>query len=112
MWVKGTPLHFIVDSGSHKNLISAEVVKQLGLSTTPLPQPYKIRWLHQGRDLRVTQQCRFSYSIQTFKDEVLCDVALLDVCDVLLGYHICGSAMLSMSIDPVVSLLLWEVIST
>jgi hypothetical protein len=35
MWVKGTLLHFIVDSGSQKNLISAEVVKQFGLSTTP-----------------------------------------------------------------------------
>jgi hypothetical protein len=23
MWVKGTPLHFIIDSGSQKNLISA-----------------------------------------------------------------------------------------
>jgi hypothetical protein len=23
VWVKGTPLHFIVDSGIHKNLISA-----------------------------------------------------------------------------------------
>ena len=37
MWVKGTPLHFIVDSESQKNLISAEVIKQLGLSTTPHP---------------------------------------------------------------------------
>jgi hypothetical protein len=37
MWVKGTPLHFIVDSGSQKNLISAEVIKQLGLSKTPHP---------------------------------------------------------------------------
>jgi hypothetical protein len=45
MWVKGTPLHFIVDSGSQKNLISAEVIKQLGLSTTPHPHPYNIRWL-------------------------------------------------------------------
>jgi hypothetical protein len=27
MWVKGTPLHFIVDSGSQKNLISTEVIK-------------------------------------------------------------------------------------
>jgi hypothetical protein len=27
MWVKGTPLHFIVDSGSHKNLISKKVIK-------------------------------------------------------------------------------------
>jgi hypothetical protein len=35
MWVKGNPLHFIVDSGNQKNLISIEVVKQLGLSTTP-----------------------------------------------------------------------------
>jgi hypothetical protein len=30
MWVKGTLLHFIVDSDSQKNLISVEVVKQLG----------------------------------------------------------------------------------
>jgi hypothetical protein len=37
MWVKGTLLHFIVDRGSQKNLISAEVIKQLGLSTTPHP---------------------------------------------------------------------------
>jgi hypothetical protein len=57
MWVKGTPLHFIVDSGSQKNLISAEVVKQLGLSTTPHPQPYNIGWLQQGGDLCVSQQC-------------------------------------------------------
>ena len=35
MWVKGTPLHLIVDSESQKNLILAEVVKQLGLSRTP-----------------------------------------------------------------------------
>jgi hypothetical protein len=48
MWVKGTPLHFIVDSGSQKNLISTEVVKQLGLLTTPHPQPYNTRWLRQG----------------------------------------------------------------
>jgi hypothetical protein len=27
MWVKGTPMHFIVDSRRQKNLISAEVIK-------------------------------------------------------------------------------------
>jgi hypothetical protein len=37
MWVKGTPFHFIVDNRSQKNLISTEVFKQLGLSTTPHP---------------------------------------------------------------------------
>jgi hypothetical protein len=85
MWVNGTPLHIIVYSESQKKLISAEVVKQLGLSTTPHPQLYNIGWLRQGRDLRVNQQCRLSYNIQPFKDEVLCDVAPLDVCDFLLG---------------------------
>ena len=45
MWVKGTALHFIVDNGSQKNLISAEVVKRLKLLTMPHPQPYNIGWL-------------------------------------------------------------------
>ena len=85
MWVKGSPIQFIVDSGSQKNLISAEVVKRLGLPTTAHPQPYTIGWLHQGRDLRVSQQCRLPYNIKPFTDEVLCDIAPLEVCDVLLG---------------------------
>eukprot|EP00253_Pinus_taeda_P029071 PITA_29071 len=55
MWVKGSPLQFIVDSGSQKNLISAKVVKRMGLPTTAHPQPYTIGWLHQGWDLRVSQ---------------------------------------------------------
>jgi hypothetical protein len=35
MWVKGTLLHFIIDSGSQKNLISPEVIKWLALPTKP-----------------------------------------------------------------------------
>jgi len=37
MWVKGTPLHFIVDIGSQRILISIEVVKRLNLMSTPHP---------------------------------------------------------------------------
>jgi hypothetical protein len=85
MWVNGAPLHFIVDSSSHKNLLSVEVVKQLDLPTTLHSQPYTIGWLRQGRDLRVSQQCRLPYDIKPFKDEVLCDISPLEVCDVLLG---------------------------
>jgi len=54
MSVKGSPLQFIVDSGSQKNLISAEVVKRLGLPATTHPQLYTIGWLHQGWDLCVS----------------------------------------------------------
>ena len=55
MWVNGSPLQFIFDSWSQKNLISIEVVKWLGLLTTAHPQPYTIGWLHQGWDLRMSQ---------------------------------------------------------
>jgi hypothetical protein len=50
----------------------------------PHPQPYTIEWLHQGRDLHVSQQWKFPYDIKPFKDEVLCDIPPLEVCDVLL----------------------------
>ena len=85
MWVKGTLLHFIVDSSSQKKLISEEFFKRLDLPTTPKPQPYTIGWLHQGRDLCVSQQSHLPYGIKPFKDEVLCDIAPLEFCDVILG---------------------------
>jgi hypothetical protein len=53
MWVKGTPMYFIIDIGRQKNLISVEVIKWLALLTMLNPQPYTIRWFHQGSDLRV-----------------------------------------------------------
>lgn len=87
MWVKGTPLHFIVDSKSQKNLISIKVIKRLKLPTVSYPQPYTIDWLSHGWDIRVSQQCHVSYNIKPFKDEVLCDLDPLEDCDVLLGQY-------------------------
>jgi hypothetical protein len=87
LWVKGTPLHFIIDSGMQKNLISVEVIKCLALSITPHPHPYTIGWLHQGSKLCINQHCRMLYDIKPLKDEVLCDVSPLEVCDVLLGQY-------------------------
>ena len=85
MWVNGVPMHLIIDNGSQKNLISVEVFKWLKLSTMPHPQPYNIRWLSQGRDRRLSQQCHLPYAIKPLKDEVLCDISPLEVYDVLLG---------------------------
>ena len=85
MWVKGMPLHFVVDNDSQKNLISAEFIKILELPTTPHPQPYSLSWLREGRGIHITQKFLLPYGIKPFKDEVLCDVAPLEVGNVLLG---------------------------
>jgi hypothetical protein len=85
MWVKGDPLHLIVDRDSQKNLISTKFIKHLDLLMTPHPKPYTISWLHQGRDIYVIQQCHLPYNIKPFKYEVLCDISPLEFCDVLLG---------------------------
>jgi len=84
MWVNGTLLHFIVDRGIKKNLILEDVIKLLYFLTTPHPQPYNIEWLHNRQYLHVSQQCRLSYDIKPFKDEVFYDVSPLEVCDVIL----------------------------
>jgi hypothetical protein len=85
MWVKGNPLHFIVNSESKRNLISTEVIKRLDLLITLHSQNYTIDWILQGRDLHVSQQCRLPYNIKPFKEKVLCDISPLEVCDVVLG---------------------------
>eukprot|EP00253_Pinus_taeda_P017802 PITA_17802 len=85
MRVKGSLLQFIVDNGSHTNLISVEFMKQLGLKAISHPHSYTIGWLHQGRDICVSEQCRLPYSIKPFTDEVLCDFSPLKVYDVFLG---------------------------
>jgi hypothetical protein len=53
--------------------------------TTPHSQHYTIRWLCQGSDLHVSQQCRMLYGIKPLKYEVLRDVSPLKFCDILLG---------------------------
>jgi hypothetical protein len=52
---------------------------------TPHPHPYTIGWLLQGRDLCVVQQFHIPYDIKPFRDEVLCDISPLEVCDFVLG---------------------------
>ena len=76
----------LCDSGSHVNLISEEIVKKLGLLTTPQKKPYPLGWLCDKAKLQVTRQCKLSFSIgSTFVDEVELDVIPLDICGIVLG---------------------------
>ena len=89
MWVKGTPLHFFVDRGSQKNLILAKdeiFVSASSVDCHTTSNPSRMRYYVMFPHW---MSVMFSWAS-----------------------HICGNAMLSMSLDLVVSLLLWGVIST
>ena len=73
----------IVNNASQKNFVSEDLVKKLGLVTTPHPQPYNISWMKDGYELRITHQLKLTYFINTFEYEVLCDVAPLSISDTL-----------------------------
>ncbi|OMP00001.1 reverse transcriptase [Corchorus capsularis] len=61
----------IIDSGSFENLASVEMVEKLGLKTTPHPSPYKLSWLKDESDLRVTLRCVVPFSIgKHYSDEI------------------------------------------
>ncbi|RDY04768.1 hypothetical protein CR513_11478, partial [Mucuna pruriens] len=65
----------IIDSGSCTNVASTLLVEKLNLPTKKHPNPYRLQWLNDCGDIRVTKQVLVSFSIGKYKDEVLCDVA-------------------------------------
>ena len=73
----------IIDSGSIDKLISIEMVEKLELETTAHPNPYKVSWLQKGHQVMVSQQCKVEFKIRGYKDAILCDVILMDVCHIL-----------------------------
>jgi len=75
----------IIDSGSCTNVASTLVVEKLCLPTSKHPNPYRLQWLNDCGDIRVTKQVLISFSIGKYKDEVLCDVAPMHAGHLLLG---------------------------
>ncbi|GKA18729.1 hypothetical protein Tco_0698644 [Tanacetum coccineum] len=72
--VKHEVIEVIADTGSQKNLISASLVRKLGLKTTPHPSPYSLGWIKNDMDKQVNEQY-----------EVICKVVPLDICHVIFG---------------------------
>ncbi|GAV58443.1 hypothetical protein CFOL_v3_01977, partial [Cephalotus follicularis] len=84
--IKGRVCSLIIDSGSCTNVTATILMEKLNLSTTAHPSPYKLQWLSDGNQLKVSQQVILSFSIgKNYKDEILCDVIPMDACQLLLG---------------------------
>jgi hypothetical protein len=84
--MKHTKIETLLDSGSQANLISEEVVKQLGLKTKMHHKPYSLNWISKNHKFPITKQWVIKFAITSkFVDEVICDVVLLEACGMVLG---------------------------
>jgi hypothetical protein len=76
----------IIDSGNSENIVSKNMVAKLGLKTEKHPSPYKIGWIKQGAEAKVTEICRIQFSIgKNYLDEITCDVVEMEACHMILG---------------------------
>ncbi|XP_012472427.1 uncharacterized protein LOC105789600 [Gossypium raimondii] len=65
---------------------SIMLVEKLGLATTKHPTPYKLQWLNDGDELKVTKQAVVAFSIRKYQDEVVCDIVPMHAGHLLLGH--------------------------
>jgi hypothetical protein len=79
--MKHTKIDTLIDSGFQSNLISGEVVKQLGLNTKMHHKPYSLKWIRNNHKLHIIKKFTLKFSISSkFLDEVTCDVVPLNEC--------------------------------
>ena len=67
-------------------MVSEEMVDKLKLHCDKHPHPYRIAWFKKGSEFTINKRCLINFSIgKTYKDEVWCDVILMDAFHLLLG---------------------------
>lgn len=82
--INGRICNLIIDSGSCENVIAKVVVSKLNLHVQPHPTPYKLGWIQQGSNMSISTRALVDFSIgNAYKDQLLCDIALMDAC------HLC-----------------------
>ena len=74
----------IVDGGSCTNVASTSMVEKLGLTTLRHPRPYRLQWLNDSGEVRVTRQVVVPFRIGKYEDEVLCDMVPMQAGHLLL----------------------------
>ncbi|XP_024009236.1 uncharacterized protein LOC112084348 [Eutrema salsugineum] len=79
--------NLVIDGGSCTNVASKFMVDRLGLVKIKHPRPYKLQWLDDATELKVTKQVTSPFSVGKYKDEVLCDVVPMQAGHLLLAGH-------------------------
>jgi hypothetical protein len=64
----------IIDGGSCGNVASDTLMKKLNISYVNYPRPYRLQWLNECGEVKVTNQVLIVFAIGKYFDEVMCDV--------------------------------------
>jgi hypothetical protein len=76
----------IIHGGSCANVASDTLVKKLNLSCIKHPRPYRLQWLNDCGEVRVTKQVLIVLAIGKYSNEILCDVVPMHASHLLLGH--------------------------
>ena len=85
-YIKDKVCSVIIDGGSCTNVASITMVNKLGLPTIRHPKPYKLQWLNDSGEVRVTKQVLVALQIDKYKDEFVCDIVPMQARHLLLGW--------------------------
>jgi hypothetical protein len=84
--MRNTKIDTLIDVGSQSNIISEELVKQLGLKIQVHHKPYTLKWISNHHQMHITKHCTIKFAISSkYVDKVTCDVVSLSECGMVLG---------------------------
>lgn len=63
----------IIDGGSCINIACTIMVEKFGLRARKHHRPYKLQWLNNSGEIKVSKQVSIAFRIRKYEDEVLCD---------------------------------------
>jgi hypothetical protein len=75
----------IINSGSCANVASTTLVSKLNLCTIKHYRLYRLQWLNDYGEVKMTMQVLVLFLNTKYVDEVLCDVVLMHSSHILLG---------------------------
>ena len=61
------------------------MVERLNLPTTDHPRPYKLQWLNNSGEVRISKQVLVTFRIGRYEDDIVCDVVPMQAAHILLG---------------------------
>jgi len=84
-YIKNKECSLIINSGNCVNVASTILVSKLDLCIVKHTIPYRLQWLNNSDEVKVTKYVVVLFSIGKYVDEVLCDVVPIQMSHILLG---------------------------